>query len=174
MEKINIRVSEKLTELAQLRKGKNDYYNYSVLQRIYFNSKSELLGFSKGNRHEKKLSRQAQKIQRKIRFTTELYMRDKSDLLLCRLQILHKQLIDQDRWDEHEKYVSWVNKLNKMDYSRASRSFYAELKSKNSSSESFGPIRNRLGQLSTNLHDCLNNWASFYSKLYANQCPPKK
>ena len=139
-----------------------------MLQRIYFNSKSELLGFSKGKRHEKTLSRQAQKIQRKIRLTTDLYMRDKSDLLLCRLPILHKQLIDQDRLDKHEKYMFLVIKLNKMDYSRASRSFYAELKSKNSSNESFGPIRNESGQLSTNLHGCLNNWVFFYSELYTN------
>ena len=55
-----------------------------------------------------------------------------------------------------------------MDYSRASRSFYAELKSKNNSIESFGPIRNELGQLSTNLHGCLINWASYYKKLYTS------
>ena len=148
-----MRVSEKFRELANLRKGKKDYYNYSVLQRIYFNSKIELLGFSEGNLRKRTMSRRAQKIQRKIQLTTKLYMRDKSDRLHCRLQILHRQLFHQDRMDEHKKYVSWVSKLNKMNYSRASRSFFAELKSKNNIIEFFGPIKSLSGQLSTTLHD---------------------
>ena len=105
---------------------------------------------------------------RKISLTTAMYQNDRSDLLLVKLQILHKQLIDQQRSDKHRKFANWVKKLNILDYQRATRSFFAELKSKSNSVEHISPIKSRSGQLSTTLQGCLQNWASYYSNLYNN------
>ena len=126
-----------------------------------------MIGFAKNN-SKKALSKQVQILQRKIRLATVLYQRYKNDLFLARLQILHKLLIDQDILDQHQKYAEWVSKLNKLDYHRATRSFFAELKSKNKTSEHFGPIINASGDLSTTLQGCLKNWVSYYTKLYTN------
>ena len=76
---------------------------------------------------------------------------------------------DRDTYDNQLTYAKWVNRLNKMDYQRATRSFYAQLGSKNRAPEYLGSIKKDNGDLCTNLHDCLETWASFYSKLYSRK-----
>ena len=70
--------------------------------------------------------------------------------------------------DRHLKYSKWVHRLNTLDYSRATRSFYAALRSKNKSIEYYGSIRTETGSLCTTLHDCLDAWADYYERLYKN------
>ena len=82
--------------------------------------------------------------------------------------MLHKQLLERDELDRHLKYAEWVCKLNKLDYQKSTRSFYAELSSKNKAFEYQGPIMDTSGDLSTTLQGCLENWATYYSKLYKN------
>ena len=71
LQRVKAWVSKRFWELAQIRYGKNDFYNYSVLRRIYFNAKSKLIGFAKNN-SKKALSKQVQILQRKIRLATVL------------------------------------------------------------------------------------------------------
>ena len=66
-------------------------------------------------------------------------------------------------------FKKWLSKVNKLGYQRATRSFYAELSSKNLSREQVRPIRNKNGSLSTSLSECLNYWRSYYQDLY--KCP---
>ena len=70
---------KKISGVSSNLYGKNDFYNYSVLRRIYFNAKSKLIGFAKNN-SKKALSKQLQILQRKIRLATVLYQRLKNDL----------------------------------------------------------------------------------------------
>ena len=91
LKKLKFEVSEKINELAHNRCGKEDFYNYTVLQKIYFNVKSKLIGFVKTNNRRSPLSKEVQNLQRKISLTTAMYQNDRSDLLLVRLQISHKQ-----------------------------------------------------------------------------------
>ena len=65
LQKVKVWVSERFSELAHIRKGKKKFYNYSVLQRVYFNAKSKLIGFAKKKncRRKKVLSKKAQRLQ---------------------------------------------------------------------------------------------------------------
>ena len=124
------------------------------------------LGFAQEKCRKESISSQAQKLQRQITFTTAMYQREKTDILLFRLEMLHKQLKDRDLLDRHLEYAEWVCKLNKLDYQKSTRSFFAELGSRKKGIEYYGPIMDTSGDLSTTLHGCLENWASYYSKLY--------
>ena len=124
------------------------------------------LGFAQEKESRVRISTQAQKLQHKIMFTTAMYRREKTDILLFKLEMLHKQLKERDLLDRHLEYAEWVCNLNKLDYQKSTRSFYAELRSKNKAFEYYGPIMDAAGDLSTTLKGCLENWASYYSKLY--------
>ena len=102
-------------------------------KKVYFNVKSQVIGFVKTNNRRSPLSNKVQNLQRKISLATAMYQNDGSSLLLVRVQILRKPLIDQQRFDKCQKFSNWVSKLRKLDYQRATRSFFAELKSKSTS-----------------------------------------
>ena len=72
----------------------------------------------------------------------------------------------QHRIDTDLKFSKWIKKLNILDHKRATRVFYAEIRSKNITADHFGPVKNKSGTLSTTLHDSLENWAAYYSELY--------
>ena len=125
-----------------------------------------LLGFVKNRSTKEVLSKKVQRFQHKIRLATALYLRDVSDVMLMRLQILHKQMQLQYRIDSDLKFSKWIKKLNILDHKRATRVFYAEIRSKNITADHFGPVKNKSGTFSTTLHESLENWAAYYSELY--------
>ena len=45
-----------------------------------------------------------------------MYQRDKTDMLLFKLEMLHKQLKDRNLLDRHLEHAEWVCDLNKTDY----------------------------------------------------------
>ena len=95
----------------------------------------------------------------------------KAQELIEKLKRLEQELYTVWKQEKHRRWSKWVRKLNNLDHSKASRAFYAELKSKNTEEEHMGPIVNEKGQLSTSLTECLENWRSFYTKLYRKrQC----
>ena len=164
--KIQTEVAERIGQLIWLRKNNESFYNYSVLKRIYHEAKCMFLGFADKTERIVRISTQARKLQQKITFTTAMYQRDKTDILLFKLETLYKQLKDRDLLDRHLEHAEWVCNLNRMDYQKSTRSFFAELGSKNKAFEYYGPIRDAAGELSTTLQGCLENWASYYRKLY--------
>ena len=70
-------------------------------------------------------------------------------------------MLDQDKYDKHLRFTKWDSKLNKLDYHRSTRSFYAVLRGKNRNIEYFGPISDQFGKLSRTLEECLKNWSAY-------------
>ena len=91
---------------------------------------------------------------------------EKAQELIEKLKRREQELNSVCRQEKHRRWSKWVRRLNNLDHARATRVFYAELKSKNMEQEQMGPIVNEQGKLSTTGEECLENWMSFYSKLY--------
>ena len=56
--------------------------------------------------------------------------------------------------------------MNKLHFQKRTRSFFSMLRRKYRTGELTGPIQNRFGILSRNLHETLTNWRDFYPDLY--------
>ena len=88
------------------------------------------------------------------------------EALVHRLSLLEKELYTQWTENQQRKFSKWLGKLNTLDYYKATRTFFAELKSKNTNSENFGPIVDKKGKLSTSRKQCMENWREYYAELY--------
>ena len=82
--------------------------------------------------------------------------------LIEKLHRMEKELYTVWKQEKHRRWANWVRKLNNLDHSKATRAFYAELKTKKTEQEQPGPIVNEEGELSTSLKECMENWRSFY------------
>ena len=73
---------------------------------------------------------------------------------------------------KQKNFAQWLDKLNRLNYQQATRSFFSELRNRTKNPEVFGPIENSKGLLSKSWPECLKNWGDFYSKLYmGGKCP---
>ena len=90
-------------------------------------------------------------------------------LSILNVKTLEKALYTQYSIDRQNDYLLWLEKLNKMDYNRRSRAFFAHLKSKVGEPENFGAVFDKSGVLSTTLEGSLENWAAFYEELYSGR-----
>ena len=55
---------------------------------------------------------------------------------------MEKELYTVWKQEKHRRWAKWVRKLNNLDHSKATRAFYAELKSKKTVQEQPRPIVN--------------------------------
>ena len=169
MTKIKEKVSKRISRLISLRPACDKIYKYQILVRVYNNVKKSILGFRKRSVFSRKPSPMIKKLQNEIDIVT---VRSKdTEFRNFRLKLLHKRLLNQWSLEKQLKFKRWLSKLNKLGYSRATRSFYAELNSKSIIPEQIRPIRDLNGMLSTCLAECLKNWRDFYKNLYKK---PKK
>ena len=164
--KIKIRVSRKINELLYLRPDTDTVYSYSILRRIYYSAKQRFLGFRKSKTMYPAPSAEIRNLQKRIKYFSEVYDKYKLDLHAFKLQLLHRQLLQRNHWEQQVRFSNWLTKLNKLGHRKAIRSFYAELKSKIRVPDSIRPIRGKTGSLSTSLKQCLKNWRLFYKSLY--------
>ena len=100
-------------------------------------------------------------MQAKIRQTIALIEREKQkrgkkckntgqmDILIQRYQLQEKELYALYTIEKNRRLVEWIEKLNKLDYSRATRKFYKEIRSKNKGGEQFGQYTFFSGGLDT-------------------------
>ena len=84
-----------------------------------------------------------------------------------RYQMQEKKLYELWEVEKHKKWAQWVKKLNLIDYSKASKTFYSEINRKTREEEQFGSIINCKGKLSKTLNEFLKIWRKFYEKLYS-------
>ena len=89
--------------------------------------------------------------------------------LIQKHQLLEKDLYAVWTEEKQTQWALWLKKLNNLDYTKATREFYTELRHRNSQVEEFGPIKNEEGVLSTSIEECLGNWRAFYEKLYSSK-----
>ena len=154
-------------------------FKYDVIRRMYHNAKVKCVGYRKGRRKSVPVSTAIRTMQARIKQTTrqiEKQMRKDGDKqitkrkrneLVQRYQIMEKELYKQCEIEKQMKWAQWIKKLNALDYHKATRSFYAEVRGKCLEEEELGPIVNGEGTLSTTLEECLENWRNFYEKLYS-------
>ena len=164
-------ISSRIRYLQALNPSNPHTFSYSVLCKMYTNAKVRILGFAKNSKKREYISKRTREIQDQIELTHAQYLQRKTGKLHIRLHLLEKELTTSTNNDAHIHFNNWLSKLNKLDYSKATRSFFSELKQRSRDPEYFGPVKNSDGTLSTNLHECLQNWASFYSVLYRKKGP---
>ena len=163
--KIKEIVSARISNLHFLRPMSDRIYQYKIFVRIYNNVKKSILGFKKTDIYNpKSVSPTIKKLPNEISSVSAF--EKESELKIFKLKLLHKRLLHQWSLERQLKFKRWLSKLNKLGYTRATRSFYAELKSKSIIPEQIRPIRNKRGVLSPSLLDCLKNWRDFYKNLY--------
>ena len=62
--------------------------------------------------------------------------------LVQRYQTLEKELYKLNETEKHSKWAQWIKKLNTLDYTKATRRFYKEIRTKCEEEEHVGPIIN--------------------------------
>ena len=127
-------MAQKLNELIYIRSHSTSpisVYKCKVLKKIYENAKVNSLGFSRSTIVTSGGSYLIKIFQRRINLTNALYQRNKNDLFLIKLQILHKPLLNQYSHEKQLKFAKWISKLIKLDYQRSTKSFYPEFNGKN-------------------------------------------
>ena len=155
-------------------------YKYVVLRRIYHNAKVKRVGYKKNNSRFAPVPMSVKTVQAQMNQTMTLIQREtegtkagegtsqRGKALIQRYQSMEKELYAVWTQEKQRKWARWVRKLNNLDHSKATRAFYAELKSKKFEQEVLGPIVNKEGKLSTNIVECLENWREFYEQLYSS------
>ena len=148
-------------------------YQYKNFSRIYWNTKKLISRLKTRNHKRAALSRPIRKLQFEVMFATAAYRRGKTEALAFKLSLLHKKLLEKCHSERQLKFKTWLSKLNKLGYCRATRSFYSELSSRSNIPDNvIRPIRNEKGTLSTSLAECLNYWQAYYKKLYKRSEKP--
>ena len=174
-----IRILKLIMRQRQPSETKPTMNRYAVLSKMYRSAKEKHIGYRKPGRRIVPESVVIRTLQEKINETTAMIEREKTrsrsrntqnrtemEVLVQRLTFLEKELYTQWENNQHRKFARWLDKLNTLDYHKATRTFYAEMRSKSRDSEHFGPIVDKQGQLSTSLEQCLENWRQFYADLY--------
>ena len=170
LRKVNTQVAEQMRQLRVVRgTRKPSIFQYGVLRRLYYNAKLKFVGLHRKREPRIVLSWPIRTLQEKIGQMKMMMGIQATDLQLWRLQSLEKQLHKSWELERHKKFANWLKKLNVLGHQRATRSFFAELKSRNGYAEVFGPIRNKKGQISTSLKQSLKNWREFYQDLYKGE-----
>ena len=156
-------------------------HTYDIISRIYENAKVKYIGYRKGSRKIAPATTVIRTIQAKINQTIALIERERRregenrenrkqlKILMHRYLLLEKELYNQWEIEKQQKWSQWIKKLNSLDYKKATRIFYSEIRSKKMEVEHFGPIVDREGRLSTTLEESIENRRSYYAKLYSQQ-----
>ena len=159
-------VCSRIQDLMMLRPNDKSIYTYSVFTRIFHSCKEKQLGYSKYGTKPSKVSTNIIKLQDNVKYSTAVYNRNSCDKNLLRLQISHKELARQWQHERQQEFIDWLAKLNALHHQQATRSFYAELNSRQMNADYLGPIENDRGKISRGPEECLKNWVNFYTKLY--------
>ena len=154
-------------------------YNYEVISRLYHNAKVKCIGYRKSGRakapvpiavrmQQISLNNTVEEIKGMNKRTADKKKTQETlGLLIQKYQIQEKKLYDLWKIESNRRWAEWIRKLNALDHNKATRAFYRELNHRNFETEQFGPVVNNKGQLSTTIEECLENWRSFYKKLYS-------
>ena len=164
--KIRDWVADRIAELIELRPKDKSIYQYCVLKRIYEFAKTKFLGYVKEKRRGCLSSQKVKKLQLLVTYLTSQYKSESTDMNLMKLRSAHNALLEVWKIENQKNFSKWLAKLNKLNYQRATRSFFSELKNRNRNPEIFGPIENSAGEISRSLVECLKNWSDFYTVLY--------
>ena len=95
--------------------------------------------------------------------------KQENEVLVQRYRILEKELYNQWEREKYQRWTEWIKKLNVLDHNKATRTFYSERRSKSLEEEHMGPVVNGDGRISTTTKECLENWKSYYEKLYSRK-----
>ena len=184
--KVKGEVARRLRILRLVRRGKKPIPNpYSVLSKIYFKAKERNIGYRKARSRIIPENLIIRSLQEKIKETSAMIEREveanrtrkkarnkEIDVLVHRLSLLENELYNQWESNRHKQFAKWLNKLNGLNFHKATRTFYSEINRKARKLEHFGPIVNKDRELSTSSTQCLTNWKEFYADLYKG--PNKK
>ena len=90
----------------------------------------------------------------------------KSEHSLCVVSHIEKLLYAQHKLEKDNKVRQRLLKMLKLDFQKWIRSFFSILRKKYRTGELTGPVQNRFGIFSGNLHETLRNQRDFYAYLY--------
>ena len=186
--KVKGKVARRMRMLKAIRQKSNtarnrpSIYRYKVFRALYSNAKREVIGYRKESNNTCPSTLVVKTLQEKIKETNGIITRELAKMsrddsagsedihvLVHRLSLLEKELYRLWTHNQHLKFIRWLSKLNTLDYYKATRKFYAELKSKNRDVEQFGPIVDKKGEISTSRKQCMENWRKFYADLHSGQ-----
>ena len=165
-------MADRITELVELRPDDNSIYQYCVLKRMYELAKTKFLGYVKKKSEKYHSSPKVNKLQLLVTYLTSQFKTESSGMNLLKLKRAHNELLKAWKVEKQKGFTKWLAKLNKLNYQRATRSFFSELKNRHKRPEIFGPIENSAGKISRSLVECLKNWSDFYSDLYKEANSP--
>ena len=165
-------MADRITDLVDLRPDDNSIYQYCVLKRMYELAKTKFLGYVTKKSHKCLSSPNVNKLQILVTFLTSQFKTETSDMNLMKLRCAHNELLKVWKVEKQKSFTKWLAKLNKLNYQRATRSFFSEFKNRHRRPEVFGPIENSKGKISRSLVECLKNWSDFYSDLYKEADTP--
>ena len=103
-----------------------------------------------------------------MRFTKSLRLvsTDKSAFSVTRARLCEKAHYLSCLKDRDVRYWTWLKRLENKDYSRRTRLLFWEIRSKNSTLETFNAIKDSDGSLFESHSDCLSYWAKYCQELY--------
>ena len=141
--------------------------NYNLVQNIYNDAKSKILGKFTSKTKKRKQSPELVQLQEKLQLALKNMHFYKDNSSVQYAKICERNLYIQNSQEESEEYSIWLSKLETLDYQKRTRVFFQKLKSKNRDYEFHGPIRNFKGKLSNSLTECLQFWSNYCKKLYS-------
>ena len=107
-------VSNRITSLIFLRPSDESVYTYKVLCRMYFKSKTDLLGFRKTTVRQERQTVEITRLQNQFKYATAVYNRDKTEAQEFKVRILHRRLLERWRTEMLQNFCNWISKLNKL------------------------------------------------------------
>ena len=169
LEKVRDFVYSKLEDIKSIREqcGTPFLPTYKQFEKLYAMAKENILGYVEPkNCRSRPIGPKIRSLQKMIRKATADVYLGGSDFEIFRLQNLERAMKKEYYRAKNERFSQWLGKLNTLDYTRRTRTFFRELSRKQRDTENFGPIKDSSGVLSKNLTECLETWATFYASLY--------
>jgi len=105
--------------------------NYNLVQNIYNDAKSKILGKFTSKTKKRKLSPELVQLQEKFQLALKnmYFYKDNSSVQYAK--ICERNLYIQNSQEESEEYSIWLSKLETLDHQKRSRVFFQNLNSKN-------------------------------------------
>lgn len=156
----------KIIQFVASRMNAPDYLDlkkYFKMAKVRFQKSNSI-----ENNHQSR-SPQILNLQYSFSRAVETMLVKKDDFSVFMVQYIEKLLGAQSKIEKYARFEKWVDRMDSLDFNKRTRLFYSSLRKKQRIPEMVGPIQNKLGTLSTNLQETLNNWTEFYRELYSTK-----
>ena len=140
--------------------------DYFFLKRTFTRAKQAILTQPRNSLRTFCLTPATRELQKRFSKAIETMQKDKTNFSLFAVDNLEKLLITQYEHEKKKAFADWLRKMNTLDYSKRTRTFFNELRKRHNVRQNAGPIINSLGVLSNNFNETLENWTEYYRNLY--------